>query len=180
MPGPKHGYEILRFLDSNLDPTWHINSSQLYLLLRKLEAERLLRSSVETQENRPSKRVFLLKPAGRKLFLGWIHSPTAHVRDLRIEFLAKLFFFNSLSLEGGEELIEAQIKILERIGGKIKQKQKSEKDSFNKLVLGFKIATVEAWIEWLVREASPFINEVRVYIAATRNPPSAQGSSAAT
>ena len=161
MPGPKHGYEILRFLDSHLDPTWHISSSQLYLLLGKLEAECLLRSNVEIQKNRPSKRVFLLTPAGRKVFLGWIHSPTAHVRDLRIEFLARLFFFNYLSLEGGNELIKAQIEILEQIGRKIKQKQQDEKGSFNKLVLGFKIATVDAWIEWLVREARPFINEIQ-------------------
>ena len=161
MPGPKHGYEILRFLDSHLDPTWHISSSQLYLLLGKLEAERLLRSNVEIQENRPSKRVFLLTPAGRKVFLGWIHSPTAHVRDLRIEFLARLFFFNCLSLEGGDELIKAQIEILEQIGEKIKQKQQNEKDSFNKLVLGFKKATVDAWIEWLVRDARPFISEIQ-------------------
>ena len=161
MPCPKHGYEILQFLDSHLDPTWHISSSQLYLLLGKLEAESLLRSSVEIQKNRPSKRVFLLTPAGRKVFLGWIHSPTAHVRDLRIEFLAKIFFFNYLSLEGGDELIKAQIEILEQIGGKIKQKQQNEKDNFKELVLGFKIATVDAWAEWLVREARPFINEIQ-------------------
>ena len=161
MPGQKHGYEILRFLDSHLDPTWHISSSQLYLLLGKLEEERLLRSNVEIQENRPSKRVFFLTPAGRKEFLGWIHSPTAHVRDLRIEFFARLFFFNYLSLEEGNELIKAQIEILEQIGRKIKQKQRDEKGSFNKLVLGFKIGTVDARIEWLVKEARPFINETQ-------------------
>lgn len=159
MSGPKHGYEILRFLDSHLEPTWHISSSQLYLLLRKLEADRLLRSKVEIQENRPSKRVFLLTPAGRKGFLEWIHSPTEHVRDLRIEFLARLFFFNWLSLKGGDNLIEAQIKILKQIGEKISQKQSREKDPYNKLLLGFKKATLEAWIEWLIKQASPFINE---------------------
>ena len=161
MPGPKHGYEILQFLVSRLEPTWHISSSQLYLLLRKLEAERLLHSNVETQASRPSKRVFLLTPAGRKAFLEWIRSPTEHVRDLRIEFLARLFFFNWLSLNGGDNLIEAQIKVLKQIGEKISQKQSREKDPYNKLVLGFKIATLEAWIKWLIKQASPFINEVK-------------------
>ena len=161
MTDPKHGYEILRFLDSHLNPTWHISSSQLYLLLVKLEAERLLQSNVEIQENRPSKRVFLLTPAGKKKFLRWIHSPAEHVRDLRIEFLAKLFFFKCLSLEGGDELIKSQIEILEKIRRKIKQKQQNEKDRFNRLVIGFKIATVDAWIEWLVRKARPFINEIQ-------------------
>lgn len=161
MPGPKHGYEILRFLTSNLEPTWHISSSQLYLLLKKLEADRLVQSNVETQENRPSKRVFLLTPDGRKVFLEWIRRPTEHVRDLRIEFLARLFFFNQLSLEGGDHLIEAQIRILTQIGDKIRQKQAREKDRFNTLVLGFKMATVEAWLAWLIKQARPFMKEVR-------------------
>ena len=161
MSGPRHGYEILRFLASHLEPTWHISSSQLYLLLKKLEAENLVRSKVEVQENRPSKRVFILTPAGRKEFLEWVHRPTEHVRDLRIEFLARLFFYNWLSLEGGDALIEGQIKILEQIGDKIIEKQSNEKDRFNKLVLGFKIATVETWVDWLVKEARPFIKEVK-------------------
>jgi PadR family transcriptional regulator AphA len=162
MSGPKHGYEILRFLASQLEPTWHISSSQLYLLLRKLEADRLLQSNVETQENRPSKRVFVLTSAGRKEFLAWMRRPTEHVRDLRIEFLARLFFFNSLSLEGGNELIEAQMEILKQIGKRIRQKQASEKDNFKKLVLGFKIATIEAWITWLIKHARPFMKRGEV------------------
>ncbi len=161
MPGPKHGYEILRFLISHLEPAWHISSSQLYLLLKKLEAEGLLTSNVETQENRPSKRVFILTPAGRKAFLEWIRRPTEHVRDLRIEFLARLCFFNRLSLEGGDHLIEAQIRILTQIEDKIRQKQAHEEDRFNNLVLGFKIATVEAWVTWLVNQARPFMKEVK-------------------
>ena len=162
MPGPKHGYEILQFLVSRLEPTWHISSSQLYLLLRKLEAERLLHSNVETQASRPSKRVFLLTPAGRKAFLEWMRSPTEHVRDLRIEFLARLFFFNWLSLNGGDNLIEAQIKVLKQIGEKISQKQSREKGPYNKLVLGFKIATLEAWITWLIKHARPFMKRGEV------------------
>jgi len=161
MSGPKHGYEILQFLVTHLGSAWHISSSQLYLLLRKLEAERLLKSNVETQENRPAKRVFLLTSTGREKFSGWIHGPTEHVRDLRIEFMARLFFFNSLSLQGGKELIDTQIKILKQIGEKIRQKQERENSSFNKLVLGFKTATVDAWIEWLANKARPFIDEVQ-------------------
>jgi len=161
MPGPRHGYEILRFLISHLEPTWHISRSQLYLLLKKLEAERLLRSTVKTQENRPSKRVFLLTSSGKKAFLEWIYRPSEHVRDLRIEFLARLFFFDWLSLEGGDHLIEAQIRILRQIGDKIRQNQACETHRFDNLVLGFKIATVEAWVTWLINQARPFMKEVK-------------------
>ncbi|NQT55737.1 MAG: PadR family transcriptional regulator [Desulfobacteraceae bacterium] len=161
MTGPKHGYEIMQFLGTAFGSTWHVGTSQLYALLRRLEGDNLLGSKLKTQDTRPSKRIFSLTAEGEKLFLAWLQAPTEHVRDLRIEFLAKLFFFNRLSLKGGRELIKAQIQVLEQIRERIKQRQKKEKDTFNRLVFGFKIATVEAWLEWLLKQAKPFINEVQ-------------------
>ncbi len=159
MSGPRHGYEILQFLYTALESTWHVSTSQLYVLLKRLEREGLLRSSVETQDTRPSKRVFSLTSEGKKVFLDWLHSPTEHVRELRIEFMARLFFFDRLSLKGGSELIKVQVQVLEQIRERMEQGQKKEKDPFNKLVLGSKIASVEAWIGWLTNQAEPFIRK---------------------
>jgi len=161
MPGPKHGYEIMQFLGAALGSAWHVGTSQLYTLLRRLEGDKFLCSKLEIQDTRPSKRIFSLTPAGKRRFLAWLKAPTEHVRDLRIEFLAKLFFFDRLSLEGGAELIEAQIQVLEQIRTRIRQRQEEEKDPFNRLVCGFKIATVEAWLQWLAKQALPFVNEVK-------------------
>ncbi|MDY7038981.1 MAG: PadR family transcriptional regulator [Thermodesulfobacteriota bacterium] len=155
--GPRHGYEIMRFLNTALGSTWHVGGSQLYTLLKRLEEANLLSSNVETQETRPSKRVFSLMPAGKVAFLEWLHSTTEHVRDLRIEFLGKLFFFDRLSLKEGDKLIEAQMHLLQQIRERIREKEKTEKDPFNRLVLGFKTATVEAWLQWLIKKAAPFI-----------------------
>ena len=157
MTGPKHGYEIMQFIETAMGSTWYVGTSQLYVLLKKLEQDGLLHSSMETQDTRPPKRVFSLRQAGKKSFLDWLHSPTEHVRDLRIEFLAKLFFFSRLSLRGGSELIRAQTQILEEIRERIEQREEKEKDPFNRLVFGSKIATVEAWLEWLIKQAKPFI-----------------------
>ncbi len=157
--GQKHGYEIMQFLESALESTWRVSTSQLYVLLKRLEREGLLQSNVETQETRPSKRVFSLTPAGKNAFLGWLRSPVEHVRDLRIEFLAKLFFFHHLSLQGGNELVSAQVKALEEIKGRIQKRQDRENDPFNKLVLGIKVMTVESWLQWLRIEATHFMRE---------------------
>lgn len=62
---------------------------------------------------RPSKRVFSLTSKGKKPFLSGLQIPVEHIRDLRIEFLAKLFFFQSFSLDAGHELIKAQESSLE-------------------------------------------------------------------
>lgn len=160
MSGPRHGYEIMQFLDTALGSTWHVGTSQLYVLLKRLEGHNLLRSSVEIQDTRPSKRIFSLTSGGKKVFMDWLKSPTEHVRDLRIEFLGKIFFFHCLSLEGGNELIKAQVQVLKQMKERIQQKQKKEKDPFNKLVFGFKMVTVEACLQWLIKQAKPFIREV--------------------
>lgn len=164
MSGPRHGYEIMQFINSALGATWHVGTSQLYILLKRLERDGLLHSRVETQDTRPSRRVFSLTSEGKKVFLDWLHSPTEHVRDLRIEFLARLFFFDSLSLKGGSELIEAQVQVLEQLKERIERRQKKEKDPFNKLVFGFKMVTVEAWLQWLINQAKPFIRKVHDHV----------------
>ncbi|MDY6973802.1 MAG: PadR family transcriptional regulator [Thermodesulfobacteriota bacterium] len=157
MKGPMHGYEILQFLDSSLGSTWRLSTSQLYVLLKRLEEKDLLTSVVEIQNTRPPKRVFSLTPSGKKTFLKWLQSPTLHVRDLRIEFLAKLFFFHRHPLKGGSKLIKAQAEILEQLRKKIQERQKREKDPHHKLVLGFKTTTLEAWRKWLFDHAEPFV-----------------------
>lgn len=157
MSGPRHGYDIMQFLDTAFGSTWHVSTSQLYVLLKRLERNNLVSSGVEIQDTRPSKRIFSLTPAGKKVFMDWLKSPTEHVRDLRIEFLAKLFFFRILSLEGGDELIRTQVQVLKQMKKMIERKKRNERDSFNKLVFGFKLMIAEACLQWIIEEGKPFI-----------------------
>ena len=47
--GQKHGYEIMQFLESTLESTWRESTSQLYVLLKRLEREGFVHSSLEAQ-----------------------------------------------------------------------------------------------------------------------------------
>jgi DNA-binding PadR family transcriptional regulator len=157
--GPKHGYEIMHFLESALQSTWQVSSSQLYVLLKRLENQGLLRYSLKEQKTRPAKRVFSLTPAGKKGFLDWLRSPVEHVRDLRVEFIAKLFFLHYLSLKGGEDLIKVQIGLLEGRKKGLKKEGDKEKDPFKKIVFGIKVMTIEAWLQWFRKQAIPFLRK---------------------
>ena len=159
MPGPKHGYEILQFLDAGLESAWRVSSSQLYVLLKRLEKDGLIVSRLKTQGSRPPKRVFTLTAAGKRSFLDWLRSPIKRARDLRIEFLVKLFFFRVLSLEGGRELVDAQKEVLEKVKQRLIGKEKIEKDLYKKLVLDFKTTTLKAWLQWLGKNAACFAGE---------------------
>jgi len=156
MSGARHGYEIMRFLRSALETTWRLSTSQLYVLLKRLEQEGFLESHAESQESRPSKRVFDLTVAGRKTFLDWLSSPVEHVRDFRMEFLCKMFFFEHLSLVGAKDLVEKQIGVLEKLSDKIQGKTRKDEDRFVELVYGFKASNVACLVSWLKQEALPF------------------------
>lgn len=159
MSGAKHGYEIMQFTEKALGVTCFVSTSQLYALLKKMEQKKLLRSALEYQESRPSKRIYTITPEGKDMFLQWLHAPTRHVRNFRIEFMAKIFFFYQLSIRGGQKLIESQSDVLKGIRFKIKQNLSAETDPYIKLVYGFKLATVDARLKWLSDKARPFVGK---------------------
>lgn len=160
MTQPRHGYEIRAFLREELGPTWHIPTSQLYAQLKRLEGMGRLYSSLEAQETRPARRVFELTEKGRETFLSWVRSPAQHVRDLRVEFLAKLFFIRKLELDGSL-LIQDQKRVLEKTLHRLETLLKQEKDPYRRLTAAFKRATAEAWQRWLHEEAGPFVKEIK-------------------
>jgi PadR family transcriptional regulator AphA len=159
MPGSKHGYEVMQFLSSALEPAWRVSTSQLYVLLKRLELEGMVQSTLESQESRPSKRVYRITNKGKKVFVEWLKTPVEHVRDFRTEFLTKLFFFYHLALPGLETLVDAQTRALKQLRGTIHEQEKKEKDVFMRLVYGFKNHTIDGLVAWLLREARSFPKE---------------------
>ena len=159
MSGSKHGYEIMQFLGSELDSTWYVSMSQLYTLLKRLEKNRFLKASIQEQSTRPSKRVYSLTPDGERHFMDWLYSPVNHVRDFRIEFVSKLFFFHSLSLSGGTTLINKQVEIMKELKKKMATRLEDVKTPFNRLVLGFKVENAKSLLLWLSSRAKLFMME---------------------
>ena len=105
-------------MSARMNEFWQLSMSQIYALLKRLEREGCVVSKQKWQENRPARKIFSLTQTGKKRFLSWVQSPVQHVRDFRIEFMAKLFFIRELHLRQGDSLIDRQIEVLqEKIGG---------------------------------------------------------------
>lgn len=154
-----HGYEIKKFLLGNLKNIWHIGTSQIYLILQRLEKNKMVFGTVTYQENRQSKKIFTITDDGKGKFIEWVQSPTKHVRNIRTDFMTKLFFIKHLQLHGGMKLIEAQIDSLINIRGKVKQEYKNKTNEYGKVVLGFKISQLNACISWLKEDAVNYITK---------------------
>jgi PadR family transcriptional regulator AphA len=157
MKQDRHGYEIHTLLSSKLGRAWYAGISQVYALLKRLEAAEKVDSSVEQQDNRPAKHVYSVTQKGRKTFLQWVHTPVDRMRDLRLEFLAKLFFIRELNLSGSDELIKRQMDVFQQQLQGITQQDKKCQEEFERLVLRFRIGQIEAVLAWL-RECKGYLN----------------------
>jgi DNA-binding PadR family transcriptional regulator len=149
---PMYGYEIYQQLQEAhaLGLVWHMKQSQLYALLQRLEDAGYLGGETTQQGNRPPRRLLALTDSGREAFRRWLATPVAHGREVRLEFLAKLFFANELKIVAVGPLIAEQRRVcrewLRDLGS---QATKLEADPYDWLVLQFRIGQVEAILSWL-------------------------------
>ncbi len=151
MNEPKHGYELHQEFSRNLGRVWQIGLSQLYAQLKLLEEAGLVTAQTEPQSNRPPRKVYHLSSEGQEVFLHWVHQPTPYLRHIRVEFLARLYFFQQLPLPGLDQLVaeqktvcHAQVKRFEQLAGETD-------DEFRRLVLEFRRGQLESVIKWLDR-----------------------------
>lgn len=150
--GPAHPYGLYRQFDRELGRVWRIGQASLYARLKRAEEEGLVRVTVEEAEGAPDRRMHLITALGKKTFLAWLRAGSARVRDVRLEFLARLYFFRRLGLEGLEEAVSLQKKTLAaRLGaleGDIAAAERSG-DEYWRLVLEFRRSETNAVIDWL-------------------------------
>ena len=150
---PMHAYEIhlqLRHAES-LGLVWRLKQGHLYALLARLEEAGHVVASLQPQASRPPRKVLALTEAGRGAFASWLSEPVAHGRDLRLTFLAKLYF---ASREGGasvSQLVARQRMECERWLADLKTRISALADDmcYDRLVLAFRASQIEAILLWL-------------------------------
>jgi PadR family transcriptional regulator AphA len=149
--GPQHPYELHQELDRELGQVWRVGKSHLYAHLKQLAESGLVVATIETQPNRPSRKVYHITPAGQEHFDNWLRQPTRHVRHIRLEFLARLYFFRRLSLPGVEQLVDDQKTLLQAMVASLSRAIAQADDKYWRLVLEFRRGEMEAIIRWLDR-----------------------------
>lgn len=111
---PRHGYELYATFRRELGDIWQAGRSQVYALLHRLAGQGLVQATPVLQEGRPPRRVYALTDAGRIAFLAWLHAPVPHMRDIRVELLAKLYFCRLLDPDATADLLARQIALCRR------------------------------------------------------------------
>jgi DNA-binding PadR family transcriptional regulator len=72
--GPSHGYELANRLERQLGPSWTINRTSLYRMLRSLQAEGLI-SAEPSDETNSARIVYRATPSAEPALVAWMDSP---------------------------------------------------------------------------------------------------------
>ena len=155
-----HGYDLARHFgpEEPLGAIVRLEPGMLYHHLKKLDKAGWVSATVEQQGVRPPRQVYQLTPQGRDELHRWLGDPVGRTREIRLEFLVKLFFAQRLQPELARELVSHQRETLERNLISLKKQQQSmaaggdadDRDrSFSIHVLELRAAQTEAALAWL-------------------------------
>ena len=149
---PAHGYDLHQRLLAELGQVWHISQSQLYNLLKRLEAQGDILAALQEQTRLPDSRVFNLTEQGRTRFEKWMETPTGcSVRAILVEFITRLYFARLQSPESAARLILVQMDEtrlgLERLRRKMDDLPPGQ--TFNRLGLELRLRQLSSVLDWL-------------------------------
>ncbi|MFN8481693.1 MAG: PadR family transcriptional regulator [Anaerolineae bacterium] len=151
--GPMHGYQLYQQLTAarDLGLVWRLKESQLYRLLSRLEEAGYIEAVYAPQTSRPARRLLHLTDAGRAAFDAWVRAPVPHGRDLRLEFLAKLYFARQMGPGVVATLIGGQRTLLAGSRDDLAAEAEEIRSArpFDWLVLEFRLGQIRAMLDWL-------------------------------
>jgi len=156
---PLHGYEINRRLveTPELRLVWRVKQSRLYALLARLEEEGLLDATLEPQDGRPPRKVYHLTPEGARAYDRWLTQPVQLPRDMRLEFMLKLYFALREERETALRLIDSQLEVCDR--WLATQTAGKTTSAYIRAVRRYRRGHIEAIREWLARLPAELIGE---------------------
>ncbi len=150
---PMHGYDLYKEIiaQPEIALVWKIKQPQLYALLDKLEERGLLESTLIPGESHPDRKEFRPTAEGHQAFLYWMQSPVHHGRDMRQEFLARLYFAYRNGKEYALKLLRQQRLVCLSWKGRLeRQFQALEgQGQFARLIYEYRLGQINAMLAWL-------------------------------
>ncbi|MEF3275509.1 MAG: PadR family transcriptional regulator [Chloroflexus sp.] len=149
---PMHPYELFRQMQQadGLGSIWRLKQSHLYALLDRLEAEGYLCHHFESQGSRPPRKVLSVTAAGETAFATWLVTPVRHGREIRLEFLAKLYFAYREGSAIAVQLLERQIDCCRQWVRDVQSRMVAlPNGSMEWMVLSYRVGQLQATLVWL-------------------------------
>ncbi|MFN8523250.1 MAG: PadR family transcriptional regulator [Chloroflexota bacterium] len=152
---PRHGYDLLPYFSrgGELGLVCTLGTPRLYAVLHSLEEMGLVRSEPAPPSGGPPRKVVSLTPSGEMAFRGWLDEPIQRLRQIRQDFLLKLYFSRQISGHDTAGLITRQAAACREVADALRASAQAEPDdSFSRLVYQSRLATADATLAWLEAE----------------------------
>jgi DNA-binding PadR family transcriptional regulator len=148
---PTYGYELQRQLSGQrgLGRVCPVEPAMVYAVLKSLSGLELINGEWDNRSY-PPKAVYTTTDAGEAEFMRWLRLPVARMREVRLDFLVKLFFALEEDMELARELLEAQIEACLEYAEQIERDKANTADSmFDRIVLESKASAATITLAWL-------------------------------
>jgi PadR family transcriptional regulator, regulatory protein AphA len=146
---PAYGYELQRHFSpaSDVGSVCPVEPAMVYAILKSLAGLELIDGAWDNAHY-PPKAVYEVTPQGDDAFQRWLRRPVGRMREVRLDFLLKLYFALHEDTALAHELIEAQLEVCSGYESEVAARLKTA-DGFGALVLLSKASAVRATREWL-------------------------------
>jgi PadR family transcriptional regulator AphA len=168
--GPRHGYELAPYFlsDGTLGLVCTLGVSRLYALLHTLEELGLVHAESSVVSGGPPRKVFSLTEAGISAFETWLDHPIRRLRQIRQDFLLKLYFSQQLADHDTTALIDRQLAVSRLVTDELSAAVAGEAPlSFAAMVYESRLAMAQATTSWLESERARAVRD-------TASPPGPQ------
>ena len=149
---PAHGYDRQRVfsLEGDLNGVVSVGQPALYAALKDLAARALV-IGVEARDGaRPPRTVYSLTPTGESEFEEWARTPVRRLRQVRLDFLLKVYFARRRGERELRALVDAQIKAChDYLSALEDQAGAFAADDFGYLVVESRTSAARSTLDWL-------------------------------
>lgn len=153
--GTIHGYDLNRQLTSGATgEIIRLEPGMLYHYLKKLAKRQLITTTVVPQEGKPDRHLHAITGSGRARFDAWMAEPVQATREMRLDFLLKLWFARQTSPDLALHLVRGQRDVLQRLVWSLEAQlartpAESDDGRFARKVIDLRLAQNRAAIDWL-------------------------------
>ncbi len=156
--GAGYGYDLARHFSEQSGPLAEIirlEPGMLYPHLKKLARDRLVTAAVDEQTGRPARQTHAITDAGRQALDRWLREPVRATREIRLDFLLKLFFARRLDPALARSLVAEQRRVCDDLATSLSAQrdrlvEASEPvDPFSRQVLDLRLTQTHAAADWL-------------------------------
>ncbi len=148
---PAYGYELQRQLSGGqgLARVCPVEPAMVYAILKSLSGLELIDGEWDNSTY-PPRAVYATTPEGEATFQRWLRQPVERLRQVRHDFMVKLYFALEEGPGKAAELIERQIEACKAYERGVEAGiGEADESSFDAIALQSRVVAVRGTLQWL-------------------------------